>query len=106
MAKSLSTLKQLIKNPKPKKVISNINFKKQEVTKLASIAAALIKHNLKNPVLGLSVVAAAATKDPKEMANAAVKNFGVGGWRGVNYNNVQAAKQLGPYNTFKPIKSI
>lgn len=106
MAKSLSSLKQVIKNTKQKKIISNLNFKKQEVTKLASITTALIKHNLKNPMLGLSVVGAAATKDPKEMANAAIKNFGVGGWRGINYNNIQSAKQLGPYNNFKQIKSI
>jgi hypothetical protein len=106
MNKSLSSLKQVIKNTKQKKIISSINFKKQEVTKLAGLATALIKHNLKNPMLGLSVAGAAMTKDPKEMANAAIKNFGIWGWRGINYNNVQAAKQLGPYNNFKPIKSI
>lgn len=103
MPKSLSTLKQFLKPTPQKKVINNLEIGNKKTTKLASIAKAVIKSQLKNPWFILPVGAAATTGDPKQVAQAAITNFG---YKGVNYNNIQTAKEIGPYKDIKKIKSI
>lgn len=102
--KSLSSLQKYLKSVPQKKVINNFTTTKlNPIIKAAGFIGWLAKKQIKNPLFGLSVAAAAATKDPKEVINAAIKNVGV---LGISHNTIQMSKELGPFGHVKEIKSI
>lgn len=106
--KSLSILLNTLKPIKQKKVLFSKNIFGKETTKLASITkiallGKLVKKQLKSPWFLLGTAAALPSKDPKAVAYAAINNAGIGL---VNHNNIQTAKEIGPFRDYKEIKSL
>lgn len=107
--KSLSILLNTLKPIKQKKVLFSKNIFGKETTKIAAltkVAGALgwfAKKQLKSPWFLLSTAAALPSKDPKAVAHAAINSAGIGL---INHNNIQTAKEIGPFRDYKEIKSL